>query len=398
MTSALEGIRVLDLTRVVAGPWATMMLGDMGAEVVKVENPKDGDYTRRWGAALPHGERPYFMAANRNKKSIAIDFSNLTGQKLVRELVLQSDVFVENYLTGTMEKYGLGWETLRELNPSLVYCAISGYGRTGPMKDRPGFDPIVQGESGLMSVTGEVDGRPMKIGVPLVDIMAGMYAAYAVTAALMARTRSGRGQFVDIALMDVALGNLGSVGANALLLDQVPGRYATGHADVVPFEMYPTSDGYLNLAVGNDAQFMRLCRNVLEKPELATSPRFATNDVRRAHRVELDSTLAACFRERPRDEWLAKLGKEGIPAGGVRDAREALSSPEAVQRGMVSDVDHPTEGRLRLVSSPLKLSDTPVVAPVAPPTMGQHTEEVLRARLGLTGAEVEHLKASGIVA
>jgi len=398
MTSALDGIRVLDLTRVVAGPWATMMLGDMGADVVKVENPKDGDFTRRWGSSLPQGERPYFMAANRNKKSIAIDFSTPAGQKLVRDLAVQSDVFVENYLTGTMEKYGLGWHDLRELNPSLVYCAVSGYGRTGSMKDRPGFDPIVQGESGLMSVTGEVDGRPMKIGVPLVDIMAGMYAAYGVMAALMARTRTGRGQFIDISLMDVALGNLGSVGANALLLDEVPGRYATGHADVVPFEMYPTSDGYLNLAVGNDAQFGRLCRNVLHKPEWATSPKFVTNDVRRKHRVELDALLADCFRQGPREAWLAKLGKEGIPAGGVRNPREALASPEALERGMVSHVHHSTEGPLRLVSSPVKLSDTPVVPAVAPPTMGQHTAEVLQSRLGLSSADVTALKSSGIIA
>jgi crotonobetainyl-CoA:carnitine CoA-transferase CaiB-like acyl-CoA transferase len=395
--AVLSGIKVLDLSRILAGPWCSMMLGDLGADVIKVENPDGGDDTRHLGTAIEGGERTYYLCVNRNKRSIAIDFRTPEGQAIIRELAIQSDVFIENYKLGDLERYGLDYESLRALNPRLIYLSISGYGREGPHAARLGYDFILQGESGLMSVTGEPGGPPMKVGVPFVDITTGTYASQAVLAALLARGKTGEGQLIDIALFDCALANLSIIASNALLLGTVPKRYGNTHVDISPYETFRCSDGDIIITVANDAQFQRMCQ-AMERPDIAADPRFQKNDGRLRHKAALRELLNACLATRTRQAWYEALRDVEVAAGSVRNVSEAIAVAADGGRDMVVEVPHPTAGSVKLIGSPLKLRGTPVVPPVAPPTLGQHTDQILRESLGMDAGRIAQLREKGAVA
>ncbi len=380
MPGPLDGIRVLDFSRVLAGPWCAMMLGDLGAQVIKVESP-EGDDIRHFGPPFQAGESAYFQVANRNKKSIVLDLKTEDGQRIARDLALKSDVLVENLRRGAMEKYGLGYDDLRPDNPGLVYCAVSGYGRTGPMADRAGYDFLIQAESGLMSIIGDEDQEPMKVGAAVTDLVAGQDGAAAVLAALYHRKDTGQGQFVDVALLDSALTLLGNQASDYLMTGKRPKRRGNDHPSVVPYRPFETADHPLALAIGADRQFRKLAV-ILGRPELADDPRFATNGARADNRGALYDVMEAVLATRKRDDWLAELLAAGLPAGAIRTVDEVLEAPEVKARDMVVEVDHPTIGPERIVGSPLKLSETPVTVRSAPPTLGQHTAEVLRDVLG----------------
>ena len=393
----LAGRRVLDLSRVLAGPWCTMVLADLGAEVTKVEHPRGGDDTRHWGPPYTGGESAYYLCANRNKRSIALDISKPEGQRIVRDLAARADVLVENYKLGGLEKFGLGYSSIAEINPRIVYCSISGYGRRSPIAERPGYDYVIQAEGGLMSVTGPVDGEPMKVGVAVADLFTGMAAAQAILAALIAADRDGVGQHLDMALYDCQLAMLANVGSAALVAGTEPRRYGNGHPTVVPYQLFDTLDGQVVVAVGNDAQFTAFATRLLDRPDLATDERFAKNGSRVANRDALLAEIMPLMREHTTEWWLAGLRSVGVPTGAVRQVGEALAAPEATARDMVATVAHPSAGEVKLVASPLKLGRTPVVSPVAPPMLGQHSRTVL-AELGYRADEIEALFETGVIA
>ncbi len=372
----LQGIRVLDLSRVLAGPYCTMVLGDLGADVIKVE-PPEGDETRGWGPPFAEGESAYYLCVNRNKRGIVINLKTDEGKKVLRDLALQSDVLVENFRPGTLEKFGLDFETLHELNPKLIYCSITGFGQTGSMKDKPGYDFMIQALGGLMSITGEPEGEPMKTGVAVVDLFAGQNAIIAILAALQARTLTGRGQHLDISLFDSQLGWLANVASNYLISAKLPKRHGNAHANIVPYQSFQASDSWFAIAVGNDKQFVRLCE-MLGKPEIAADEKFATNSGRVQNRAEIIPLLASIFKNASVSEWLAKLDEAEIPCGPIQNFEQVFSMPTVKEREMLVKMDHPTIGELPLVGSPLKMSDTPVQYRLHPPLMGEHTEQVLR--------------------
>lgn len=382
MRGALEGVRVLDLSRVLAGPWCAMVLGDLGADVIKVENPGGGDDTRRWGPPYAGGESAYYLCANRNKKSLVADFKDEESLSVLRDLADKADVVVENFKLGGLKKYGLDYETLSRTNPGLVYCSISGYGRTGKRAAEPGYDFVIQAEGGLMSITGDPEGEPQKVGVAIADLFTGASAAQAVLGALFSRFRTGKGQHIDMALLDCQMAMLSNVGSSYLVTGEGARRYGNSHATVVPYQAMEASDGHFVIAIGNDRQFATLCREVLGRPDLAADERFAGNPGRIVNREALLVELSAAFRTRPRDHWIREMRQHTLPVGPIRGIDEALSSPEAIERGMVVTVDHPTAGALKLAGSPLKLSGTPVVDPSPPPLLGQHTAELLAPDLG----------------
>jgi crotonobetainyl-CoA:carnitine CoA-transferase CaiB-like acyl-CoA transferase len=375
----LQGIRVLDLSRVLAGPYCTMVLGDLGADVIKVE-PPEGDETRGWGPPFAEGESAYYLCVNRNKRGIVINLKTDEGKKILRELALRSDVLVENFRPGTLNKFGLDFETLHELNPKLIYCSITGFGQTGSMKDKPGYDFMIQALGGLMSITGEPEGEPMKTGVAVVDLFAGQNAIIAILAALQARTLTGRGQHLDISLFDSQLGWLANVASNYLISGELPKRHGNAHANIVPYQSFQASDGWFAIAVGNDRQFVRLCE-MLGKPEIALDEKYAANSARVQNRDELIPLLKSIFINRSVNEWLADLEKAEIPCGPIQNFEQVFSMPNVKEREMLVKMDHPTIGELPLVGSPLKMSDTPVEYRLPPPLMGEHTQDVLR-RLG----------------
>ena len=391
----LAGRRVLDLSRVLAGPWCTMVLADLGAEVVKVEHPRGGDDTRRWGPPFAGGESAYYLCANRNKRSIAIDLSTAEGQAIVRALAAKADVLVENYKLGGLDKYGLGYDALSELNPRLIYCSVSGYGRVSPVAARAGYDYVIQAEAGLMAVTGEVDGEPVKVGVAVSDLFTGMAAAQAILAALIAADRDGVGQHIDMALYDCQLAMMANVASAALMTGREPERFGNGHPTIVPYELFATSDGTFVIAVGNDGQFAALCR-LLERVDLSADPRFATNKARVVNRETLLAALRTIFASRPTNYWLDGLRAVGVPAGKVRGVGAALAAPETIARGMVRHVPHPTAGEIGMVASPLKLGRTPVVEPIAPPLLGADGDAVL-AELGYDAERIAELRATGAI-
>ncbi len=393
----LTGRRVLDLSRVLAGPWCTMVLADLGAEVIKVENPNGGDDTRHWGPPYAGGESAYYLCANRNKKSIVIDLSTPDGQDVVRRLAAKSDVLVENFKLGGLARFGLDYDSLATLNPALIYCSISGYGRASPIADRPGYDYVIQAEGGLMAVTGAVDGEPMKAGVAVADLFTGMAAAQAILAALIARDRDGRGQHIDMALYDCQLAMLANVGSAALVAGAEPDRYGNGHPTVVPYQVFQASDGGFVIAAGNDRQFAALAL-LAGHPEFAADARFVTNKARVENRVALIDLLVPLVAAKPKNLWLDSLRAAGVPCGEVRGPLAALRAPEAAARAMVREVAHPTIGALPLVASPLRLSETPVTEPVAPPLLGEHRDQVLRDILGLDAKAIADLKAAGAIA
>ena len=373
----LAGITVLDLSRVLAGPWCTQILADLGATVIKIENPDGGDDTRAWGPPFAAGESAYFLCANRGKQSVAVDFSHAQGQAIIRELALTADVLVENFKAGGLEKYGLGQADLCAANPRLIYCSISGYGRSAPDAARPGYDYVIQAEAGLMAINGDIAGPPMKVGVAVADLYTGMASAQAILAAIIARARDGLGQHIDMALHDCQIAMLANVASAALITGAEPPRLGNGHATVVPYQTFTTADRPIVVAVGNDRQFRKLCTDVLGSPALAADPRFTRNRDRVAHRAALEAILVPLFLGSPCTDWLALLRAAGVPCGEVRSVLGALGSEATQARGMVAMVDHPTAGTIGLVASPLKLSRTPVVAPRAPPLLGADTEAVL---------------------
>ncbi len=372
----LQGIRVLDLSRVLAGPYCTMVLGDLGADVIKVE-PPEGDETRGWGPPFAGGESAYYLCVNRNKRGIVINLKTDEGKKVLRDLALQSDVLVENFRPGTLEKFGLDFETLHELNPKLIYCSITGFGQTGSMKDKPGYDFMIQALGGLMSITGEPEGEPMKTGVAVVDLFAGQNAIIAILAALQARTLTGRGQHLDISLFDSQLGWLANVASNYLISGKLPKRHGNAHANIVPYQSFQANDGWFAIAVGNDKQFVRLCE-MLGKPEIAMDEKFSTNSGRVQNRAEIIPLLASIFKAASVSEWLAKLDEAEIPCGPIQNFEQVFSMPTVKEREMLVKMDHPTIGEIPLVGSPLKMSDTPVEYRLHPPLMGEHTDQVLR--------------------
>jgi formyl-CoA transferase len=375
MAMPLDGIRVADFSRVLAGPYCTMMMGDLGADVIKVESP-EGDDTRRWGPPYKGGESAYYLSCNRNKRSVVLDLGSAEGRKWARILALRSDVLVENFRLGAMERWGLGYEQLAEMNPRLVYCSISGYGRTGPDAELPGYDYVIQGAGGIMSITGEPDGAPTKAGVPIVDLTAGMFALSAILAALRVRDMTGKGQKIDISLFDSHLAWLANVGSNYLLSAETPGRYGNGHPNIVPYQTFRAEDGWLVLAVGNDRQWARFCRAV-ERSDLLADERWATNDARVRNRDTLVPLLDELFATRSVEDWLALLRGSEVPAGPVNTVDSALNDPQTLARGMVQKIEHPTVGPLRMVASPLNLQATPPVIRRHPPMLGEHTDEVL---------------------
>ncbi|TMA26482.1 MAG: CoA transferase [Deltaproteobacteria bacterium] len=395
-SGALAHLRVLDLSRVLAGPWASQVLADLGAEVIKVERPFAGDDTRAWGPPYLAGESAYFISTNRGKKSITVDLSRPEGQEIVRRLAARSDALLENFKAGALERYGLGYAQLAPLNPRLVYCSISGFGQTGPYRDRAGYDFLVQGMGGLMSITGEPEGEPMKVGVAVTDILTGMYAATAILAALTHRDRSGRGQHIDLALLDVQVAMLANQAESFLVTGSPPERMGNAHPSIVPYRAFAARDGHLVLAVGNDGQFARLC-TVAGRPELASDARFATNAARVRNRRELEPMLAAIIAQRPRQEWIASLEAAGVPCGPINDLAQVFADPQVRHRGLQVEAPHAQAGTVPMVRSPLRLSETPARSDVPPPLLGEHTFEVLKEVLQMSSAEIEALRAGGVI-
>jgi formyl-CoA transferase len=373
-----------------------MLLGDLGAEVIKVERPDVGDDTRAWGPPFAASESAYYLCANRNKKSITINLKSATGQQIIRQLARLSDVFIENFKVGELAQLGLGYEDLKILNPGLVYCSITGYGQTGPDRDLPGYDFIIQGRGGVMSITGEPDGEPMKVGVAVVDITAGLYAANAIQAALLARARTGKGQAIDIALLDAQVAWLANVASNYLVSNKRPGRFGNAHPTIVPYQAFHANNGFFCLAVGNDSQWQKLCQ-VLERTELASDPRFATNPARVEYRETLIPLLQEVFSTRALEFWLKEITAAGVPCGPVQTIDEVFLDPQVLARDMVWTVPHPTAREVRLVGSPLKLIDSPASYRLPPPLLGEHTEEVLTSLLGYSMEELQHLRREGVV-
>lgn len=384
----LVGRRILDLSRVLAGPWCTMILADLGAEVIKVENPHGGDDTRGWGPPYASGESAYYLCANRNKKSVKIDLACAAGQAAVKALAAQSDVLVENYKLGGLDKYGLDYASLSTAFPGLIYCSISGYGRQSPRAAEPGYDYVIQAEGGLMAINGDVDRPPVRVGVAVADLFTGMFAAQAILAALIAKDRDGLGQHIDMALFDSQLAMLANVGSSCLVSGEEPKRFGNSHPSVVPYQTFDTADGSIVIAVGNDHQFGILCKDLLGRADLAEDPRFATNAARVEHRAVLIPLLAPLIAAYPSDWWLASLKRAKVPCGAVRSMSAALSAPETLARGMVQSVSHALAGSVSLIGSPLKLGATPVVEPSAPPLHGEHSAAVLGGLLGYDAAMI----------
>ncbi len=412
---ALGHLRVLDLSRVLAGPWCTQNLADMGADVIKIEKPGEGDDTRHWGppffadaAGMPTDNACYFAACNRNKRSITVDMATPEGQEIIRELACQSDVLVENFKTGGLARYGLDYESLRQLNPRLIYCSVTGFGHTGPYAPRAGYDLLVQAMSGLMSITGRADsepgGGPLRVGVAVIDLFTGMYATSAILSAVEARHHTGRGQHIDMALLDVAMAILANQGTGYLNSGNLPLRQGNTHPSVVPYQDFPTADGNMLLAIGNDGQFVRFC--AAAGTDWAQDTRFATNAGRVTHRDTLIPLMAAITRTRSTTEWVRLLEDKAVPCGPINHVGQAFDDPQVQHRGLRVEQERypdalPPAGehvnRVVTTASPMRLSDTPPTLRHAPPALGQHTEQVLRERLGVDDQRMAALRAKGIV-
>ena len=389
----LQGTTVVDLTRVLSGPYCTMMLADMGARVIKIEQPGKGDDTRAWGPPFLNGESAYFLSINRNKESVTLDFKQPAGRDVLHGLLAKADVLVENFRPGTLAKLGLDYATLSALHPRLIYCSISGYGQTGPRRAEAGYDAVMQGEGGLMSITGHADTAPVRLGVAIADVATGMFAAQGITAALLARERTGRGQAVDIAMLDSVVGLLSYQAGIYFATGVAPHRMGNRHPTIAPYETFPAEDGEFVLAVGNDDLWHRFCAVA----EFAADERFATNRQRVANHAALKPLLDARLRTKTRAYWIGHLTAAGVPCGSVRDLHEVFTDPQVIERAMVTEFEHPVAGPLRVVGTPLKFSDTPAEIRTPPPTLGQHTDRVLTNDLGLPPARVAALRAEGVI-
>lgn len=405
MTAPLEGLRVFDLTRILAGPTCTQLLGDLGADIIKVERPNAGDDTRKWGppyvrdaAGRDTTESAYYLSSNRNKRSITLDISKPEGQALARRLIAHCDVMIENFKVGDMARYGLSYADLKEEFPGLVYCSITGFGQTGPYAPRAGYDLLAQGLGGIMSVTGEPDRPPMKVGVGIADVMCGMYATVAILAALRHRERTGQGQYIDLALLDSQVAWLVNVGLNYLTSGEVPQRVGNEHPNIVPYNVMPCADGYVILAVGNDSQFAKFCA-FAGRPDLAEDPRFATNELRVRNRKALYDLLPEITRAKTQAEWVDGLAKLGVPCSPVNTVDQVFADPQVRSRGMQISLPHPLAGKgsVDLIGNPIKFSETPVDYRRPPPTLGQHTDEVLRELLDLPDTELADLRERGVI-
>ncbi len=414
--NSLDGIRILDLSRVLAGPWCTQTLADLGADVIKIERPGAGDDTRGWGPpflkdkdGIDTPDAAYYLGTNRNKRSVTCDIATLNGQALIRQLVEVCDVFIENFKVGDMARYGLDFTTLSQINPKLVYCSVTGFGQTGPYRDRAGYDYAIQGIGGLMSVTGERDdlgGGPQKVGVAVADLFTGMYASVAILAALRHAENTGHGQHIDMALLDTQVAMLANLGANYLVAGQydgkVPGRAGNAHANIVPYQVFetaPTADGnkdHLILAVGNDNQYAKFCK-VAGRPELSNDTRFATNAQRVRHRAVLIPILEDILKSRSKADWLSALEAEKVPCGAINSLAEVFADPHIRSRDMVTQWQHPARGAMELTASPMKLSATPVRSDLPPPLLGQHTDEVLRELLQIDTMSLDALRKQRII-
>ncbi|MRV76359.1 CoA transferase [Duganella sp. FT92W] len=404
---ALGHIRVLDLSRVLAGPWCSQNLADLGADVIKIERPGAGDDTRAWGPPYAKDsqgqdttEAAYYLSANRGKRSVTVDIASAEGQQLIRELAAHSDVVLENYKVGQLKRYGLDYESLKAVKPDLVYCSVTGFGQDGPYAHRAGYDFLIQGMGGLMSVTGERDdlpgGGPQKAGVALTDLMTGMYATIAIQAALIHRDRTGEGQYIDMALLDVQVAMLANQGSNYLNSGKAPKRWGNAHPNIVPYQTFACSDGYIIVATGNDGQYQKFVE-AGGRPDLAQHERYATNRLRVENRDELVPILADMVLRQARDWWIDKLEAVGVPCGPINDLHDVYRNPQVQARGMVVEAPHPTAGHVKLVRSPMRLSATPADGGTAPPLLGQHTEQVLREVLGRSDEQIGELKGKGAI-
>jgi len=404
---ALSGLRVLDLSRVLAGPWASQLLADLGADVVKVERPGAGDDTRAWGPpwlddidGKPTGESAYYLSANRNKRSVTIDMAQADGQALIRQLAGKADIVIENFKVGGLARYGLDYASLSAINPRLIYCSITGFGQTGPYAARAGYDFLIQGMGGLMSLTGRPDGSPgegpMKVGVALTDVMTGLYSTVAVLAALAHRERSGRGQHIDLALLDVQIASLANQAANYLVGGDVPRRMGNAHPNIVPYQDFPTADGYMIIAVGNDSQFASLCE-AIDRPQWARDARFRTNPQRVKHRDELVESLRGITLTRATAQWVSMLEARGVPCGPINRMDQVFADPQVQARAMRLEMSHPVAGKVPFVANPIRMSETPVQYRHAPPTLGEHTEAVLGEWLALDAPQLAALHDRGVV-
>lgn len=393
----LDGIRIIDLTRVLAGPFCTMILGDLGADVIKVEVPGRGDDTRHWGPPFTEGgESAYFVSANRNKRSITLNLKSERGQSVLRELIRRGDVLVDNFRTGTLEGWGLDYDTLQEIRPGLVYCTITGYGCTGPYKHRPGYDFMVQAMSGFMSVTGPPEGPPLRAGVAVADLATGLFASSAILAAIFARERSGEGQRIDMSLLDSQVALLTYVASNYLVSGVLPERYGNGHPNIVPYQEFQARDQQFAFAAGNDGQWRKFCR-AAGRPEWADDERFATNQARLQNRTTIVAMLNELFGKRDASDWLALCDEIGIPAAPINNLKQVFSDPQVKARELQIEVPHPTAGMLPLLASPLNIPTNPTQVRYPPPTLGQHTEAILKELLDYGPSDIDGLRQEQVI-
>jgi crotonobetainyl-CoA:carnitine CoA-transferase CaiB-like acyl-CoA transferase len=394
--SPLEGLTVLDFTRVLSGPYCTMLLGDMGARVIKIEHPERGDDTRGWGPPFQGSESAYFLSVNRNKESLTLDLKNTAAAEILGSLLERADVLVENFRPGTMARLGLAYDALAERYPRLVYCSISGFGQTGPRSGQAGYDAVIQAEGGLMSITGEAEGPPFRLGVAIADIVSGMFAAQGIAMALFARERTGGGQLVDIGMLDATTALLTYQAAICFATGVPPRRMGNRHPTIVPYETFPVADGEIVVAVGNDEQWSRFCE-AIGGPTLAADARFVTNRLRVENYGQLRPLLAQHLARRTRDEWLRDFRKAGVPTGAVRDVAEVLLDPQIGDREMVASIEHATLGAIQVLGVPIKLSRNPGAVRTPPPTLGQHTEAILRQDLGFSDAKIQQVRNNRVV-
>ena len=406
-SSALANLQVLDMTRILAGPWCGQMLADLGAEVIKIEKPGSGDDTRAWGppflkdsAGKPTSEAAYYLAANRGKKSVTVDISTPEGQEIIRALAAQSDVLLENYKLGQLAKYGLDYASLSALNPRLIYCSITGFGQTGPDAHKAGYDFIIQGLSGFMSITGQADeqagGGPQKAGVAISDLLTGLHATIGVLAAVEQRHHTGLGQYIDLALLDVMVSSLANMNTNYLTSGKPPVRWGNAHPNIVPYQTFAVADGHIILAVGNDAQFKKFC-DVAGCPELSSDLRFASNPARVQYRAELIALLSPLMLTRNKADWIALLEEVKVPCGPIDNIAQALHNPQVLARGMLQNIPHPAAGVVQLVANPIKMSGSSSTHPCHPPLLSEHTDQVLREKLKLDQIHIDALRAKGVV-